>query len=705
MRRRAVRAGVLFALGGLLVAVTREALPCSPSFTPVYSFTQLPGPSREEFLGGRLGIVSGEWDSTTLLVAFRYLEGPPMDARARAAFADLWPAPRVGFPPDAVGLWRAAVQRAGGTPPAWIYREREQPGPRGLTYGYYLNCLDDAFEVAARTLDDRVERYGRGSRETQAWLAGQTIVFENCAGGEREPPELEPSWDARLRADRAYQRAAAALYGARHALAEERFAAIAADRASEWSRVAAYLVARAQIRGGKLAAAEATLRAVLADPGLERWHGSARGLLDYVAARSRPAEREAELAARVLGPRVSSPIVQDLTDYLWLVRWTRRSDYPLSQDFRDWAASLSAVADREKDAVVARYLERPSSLSRLVAALRFRVADAAAGERILRAAEAVPASSPGYLSISYLRAQRLAEIARETEARRVLDGLLAAPPAPLAPSDRNALRRLRATLADSLEEFVALMLMPRVGDAVDGREGPLLDYPPREPGDELPPEALYVLSHGVALDDWSRLVTADFVPKRWRRVLALSGFVRSVVHEREDLLAPFARQAAALEPSLAPDLEGVLGAEDADRRSFSGVLTLLRHPGLTYEPHLRPGPLGEIHSFRDNWWCGGPEMTVTPLTYRPRFLGHGPPLAPQVPAQPAAVFLGERVLAYRERHPDDPRLPEALHRVVRVTRFGCGLGDNGRISRAAFEELHRRHSTSEWARRTPYWFK
>jgi hypothetical protein len=53
----------------------------------------------------------------------------------------------------------------------------------------------------------------------------------------------------------------------------------------------------------------------------------------------------------------------------------------------------------------------------------------------------------------------------------------------------------------------------------------------------------------------------------------------------------------------------------------------------------------------------------------------------------------------------DRDLPEALHRAVRLTRYGCEReGGHGAYSQRAFQIVHRRYPDSEWTRKTPYWF-
>ena len=67
--------------------------------------------------------------------------------------------------------------------------------------------------------------------------------------------------------------------------------------------------------------------------------------------------------------------------------------------------------------------------------------------------------------------------------------------------------------------------------------------------------------------------------------------------------------------------------------------------------------------------------------------------------------LGRRVLEWSRAHPQDPRAPEALHRVVRATRYGCTNDATGAVSRDAFTLLHTRYPKSPWTAKTPLWFK
>ena len=194
-----------------------------------------------------------------------------------------------------------------------------------------LNCPDDAFSTALRTLSDRGDRSARPVPEVRDWLEAQIAVFKNCSSDQGVVlPEPAPAAAAAIiRADRAYQTAAAYFYGMRFDEAERRFRAIGEDRASPWRHYGRYLAARCLIRratvteqdqsqsASMLSNAEAELQAVIDDPEAASLHHSARGLLDHLAARLHPVDR-LHAVSRVVAES-ASPTEQDVIDYRWLM--------------------------------------------------------------------------------------------------------------------------------------------------------------------------------------------------------------------------------------------------------------------------------------------------------------------------------------------------------------------------------------------------
>ena len=70
----------------------------------------------------------------------------------------------------------------------------------------------------------------------------------------------------------------------------------------------------------------------------------------------------------------------------------------------------------------------------------------------------------------------------------------------------------------------------------------------------------------------------------------------------------------------------------------------------------------------------------------------------------APNYLGKKVINWAKQSPADPRVTEALHLVVRSTRYGCGNDEPSAVSKEAFQLLHKNYPKSEWTKKTPYWF-
>lgn len=78
--------------------------------------------------------------------------------------------------------------------------------------------------------------------------------------------------------------------------------------------------------------------------------------------------------------------------------------------------------------------------------------------------------------------------------------------------------------------------------------------------------------------------------------------------------------------------------------------------------------------------------------------------APKMLAEAVIEWAGSSSLVTRAIGWDGD-LPEALHRTVVSTRYGCNRRvKHGRYSRRAYQLLHKRYPDSAWAKKTPYWF-
>jgi len=254
----------------------------------------------------------------------------------------------------------------------------------------------------------------------------------------------------------------------------------------------------------------------------------------------------------------------------------------------------------------------------------------------------------------------------------------------------------------------------------------LLRFAPRTPiweefdttdqGDKrqyLDSDSSSALDRGVPVRMLIESARSQRLPGHLRRQIATAAFTRALVLEDEVAARSLMPDMRRYFPGLSALLDAYAQADNADARRFSSAYLLLKNPGLQLTvpegKDLRTDtPLTAINGGRQNWWqVLGPNTK----TSEPRFLAPAAQeqfhrewaVLSKLPAP--ATKLGQTAIAWAKLHPEDPRNPEALHRTVRATRFSFGDGDNGKVSKAAFELLHKQWPKSEWTRQTPYWFQ
>ena len=746
---------------------TRPAFSCGPFFEQaIFTYSLHPDLPLASFAQGQLGILQPTYAQSYLYVAYRYLIGMGFNREEQEALLALWnerlnPQAELWDPSAsaAVKAWvdaRAQIADAGIPPQIKVFKALEARNGQ-YYFNLFVNCPADAFLTAARTLTERIGQFGASSAEVREWVRGQDQVFGNCSGAQTIPSPASPQSPALLRADRAYQIAAAHFYAGNFATAEQLFRDIANDPSSPWRQIAPYLVARALLRQASLVPrynevdkatltqAEQQLNAVLRDHNLHAIHPAARRLLTLVRFRSEPNLRLHELAQSLLRPNSGPTLKQDLWDYTLLLdgvtdeRHGAEARNARGDEVTDWILTFQ---DRSPTAL-AHALDRWMATSAqpwLVASLSKVGAGHPQVPQLLAAAEQVPQEAPSFASVTFHRLRLMAESRRRDEARQRLDGLLSQGAAGFPPSAWNLLLAMRMKLARTLDEFLAYA--PRVPVAItyniDGRELPedletnerlkliARDRP------LLDGDSTRILNQRLPLGTLREAVHRSILPHHLRRELATAVLVRSLLLGEEDTTRDLVPVVKNLVPELGPYLDEYRATVNKESRAFAGLFMILRFPGLkpyVQENVARLTPLDQIDNHRDNWWCAvdvaalnkprEADRASTPLEvlYRngrddpPEFLSAAQAAAGQQELQrlaalgPAPNYLSQQVTAWGQRQASDPRVPEALHLAVKSTRLGCTDADTGKLSKAAFDLLHSRYPKSPWAQKTKYWYK
>ena len=229
-----------------------------------------------------------------------------------------------------------------------------------------------------------------------------------------------------------------------------------------------------------------------------------------------------------------------------------------------------------------------------------------------------------------------------------------------------------------------------------------------------------------------------------RREVLIAAWTRAILLNDDAIARELIPTAQELVPEIKDELNDYGSAETASRE-FAAVFSILRNPG--FRPFVTAGytrgnlyTVGEpafnrIDDLHDNWWCSfatASQDDAFGRDYYRMFIALSAPLqtvyaGAGVPSpaflteeqrtaaakeravletRPGAPnWLGQRALDWANAHPDDPRLPEALHLVVRSWRYGCTDSDGANYSKQAFDILHSRYADNDWTKKTPYWFK
>jgi hypothetical protein len=707
---------------------------------------------------GRLPVVMPSAREGMLYMAWRLLHGLPVGDEAGAALSV--PCCDVPWEERGPGVWGwIEARRLVAPPEPDVYHiPTERPGP---DYTSFPNCFDEAFERATATLKDRVRRYGARSPWVRAWVGGQDAVFDTCADANAVLPALPAGAPAWLRADRAYQEAAFALYHGRNVEAAERFGAIARDPASPWRPLGLYLRARALHRHAiahrhdqAFAEARAAIAQLQSAPADTFGSGEAVKMLNALTYRQQPKALLAELESALAERRIGKEAPTSLRDYLTL---SRKADVP--PEAADWILTISAERER-KDAALARAQDRWRSgrdPAWLLAALSLADAGTPEAAGLVADAEAIADSHPGWRTIEYHRL-RLTLAADPDGARRSLDSILAEPA--LSRSERNLFSALRTQVAGDLRDFARFALRRPACSKEwhDCHSDPYWGVElmtARLPGGEtvaFGQDALAIVDR-LTLDRRIALSRDPSLPRELRLDIALSSFARAVQLRRDAAIDGLARDLQALLPQMRQDWAAIRAARPGPAKRFATYFAMAKLPGLRTDLFGYTRPSGTIAQFRGywvdwmiqppgarptpaeppppgsyfygDWWpgeedrtdltclaeCGlgrsslrlpdfaaaEQEVAAVERAFLLREPGYG-----EADTRPAgAVSVWEELLAWARAYPRDPRSPESLYWLIRIARWGA---NHDHIGKRAFQLLHRRYPGSVWAKRSPYYY-
>ncbi len=763
-----LKSTVLTLLACSLSSSFQPVLACGPFYDEaVFSATVHPDLPFRLYAEGNLALVEPTFARSYLVVAYRYLNGKPLSSSEREQILNFWRF-RLGDASssdsdNAVDLWLTTRNKALGVKPA-DSSDRLYPYRSAGTnddYNPYLNCNDDAFKQAVKTLQEKVAKYGAGSAAVKEWLSAQDSVFCHCSAPQydyktkaqgKEPPLPSPAAaDAseEVKRERAYQIASANFYAKNFDEAAKQFGAIALDSASPYQKISAYLVARCLIRKATvstnkgidqvaLLAAHNKLLELQADPAMVSMKEGIEGLLNFVGLRLDPAVTLQQLSKKIAAG--DSSLYQDMDGYIYILdsAFKEDSEEPSTthtvddaklaaamhgDDMTDWIWTFSTNDKASLEHALSRYREKKNDGWLLCVGSKLTGKEAYAGE-ILEALAKIDKASPAYVTAMSQRARVLTAQGQNDQAVSAIDNALSVAK---APSAMNALNLQKLMLSKSLEQMITLSYRSPaliVGDAesqtlssewqkldqnqsqkkTDGKSYPTLAA-------MLRPEGAVAINQRLPLSLFLQAAQSQQVPAALRKDIAQAVFCRSVLlHDQAG-----STKASALLKQYMPALVTLLSRYDsaaADSKEFSAAYLMLKNPGS--RPYVTGGvarttEFGKLDDYQDNWWS--PIQADKAAKFAGQVFLKSADLA-KAKAEVATInaygtgpdYLGKVVIDYAGKHKNDARVPEALHLIVKATKLGATDDKTSAISKQAFQILHQNFKGSPWTVKTPYYY-
>ncbi len=751
---------LILVLAIMLTGGLKLSYACGPfSRYAIFSFSKHPDFPLDKYSGGELGVLKPSYARSYLYVSYRLMLGGKFNQAEQQALSGLWNE-RLDFnqenTDDSNVTWQEARRKVPGIPAdvgIQVVRDTGQDN-----YSSFINCTPDAFRNTIKTLEERIAKFGAGSAEVKEWTLAQDQVFANCGSGQTIPAEAPNTSAPLIRYDRAYQIAAAHFYAMEYDEARSHFEKIASDTASPWHEQAEYLAGRSLLRKATLGAeasrketfaqAEAQFKKFIADTTQSSLRLSAQNLLNLIHIRTHPAESVRELSRSLLQQEPNANLKQELWDYTILLdRALGDSDETVDEglkkaletgekdDLTDWLITFEALPKDSLQHSIEKW-EKTGSLPWLIAALsKIQPGDAKASA-LINAAERIEPASPAYATAQFHLTRLLLEKGDRANARRQLDTVLQAQSG-IPPSALNLFRQLRMMVAANLDEFLKYAQRQPAAYSWDddGRENPIdikddEDLKTWGGRSLLDADSTKILNEQFPLELLREAATNKNLPEHLRKQIALSAWTRAAILDDAETARALAPVASTLAPELKTYLDAYLSATTAANRKSAALYAILKSPGLA--PYLasnigRLTPLGERDIYRDNWWCdmnvntsedateedtseSSSKSFMQPLNLAPEFFSEAQRAAATreraklLSLGAAPNYLAREVIAWADRTPNDPRVPEALATAVTATRYGCSDKETGKWSKAAFDLLHKRYPKSAWAKKTPYWF-
>lgn len=724
---------------------------CAFGSNPYWTYTLHPDFPMDKYAAGQLGILKNTYARSYLMAAYRYLNNKPLTADEQKGFEQLWDQRLQATSSDCAGNTESWIKLRATVPGVSKIEtiDTERPVSKENSYESYCNAQTSAFETAAKTLKSMIEKYGIGSAQVKEWVAAQDEVFSNCGSPKysdkvpeaKIPKPLPESADAACKQERAYQIAAANFYAQNFDTARKEFEAIAADANSKWKEMAGYLATRSMIRQATLAKetnknlleqAGQKIQHLIANPSYATLKEDLQSLANFVAVRVSPDAHLNRLATEKFDQQTIEEITKTLDNYLdpdnsaTEVTYSKVPENLKKNEMIDWILTFQATDEASTKHALSRWKETKST-AWLVAAITGVDAEDQHANQLISAARA-DKSPYAKWTLFYHIIRLESGQGKDAAVKASLDKVLSAPPADLPAGSLNALKLMRLPLSANLDEFLKYGVQKPLAICSDGGIPEMPDEDDDLKGKGKTPPSFTTLAGNVLTNKFPlsvlrQVATNKQVPANLRNNVAWTSWVRAALIGDEGEAKSLAVIASPLNKAKSKFFTSYLAATTPEDRKFAAALLMLHFSSA--EPNATSGQLmDDDYGDSSGWWWGAsPVRKITTSNsdddsdsssddepFDPLFLTAAQKaqataqLAKLAKVETAPNYFAKIVLAYAQKHPADPRVPEALHYAIKCTRYGATDDATTKLSKQMFVTLHAKYKGNVWTKQTPYWY-
>lgn len=737
----------------------------------------------DRYQAGALGVVLPSYERAYLYTAWRDVvlgqAGLKSAPNPRGGLAKLLALRQGGWSGSAPGrevyvAWRDAVAVA-------LKREMSPPRDKDLVLESYLNCPAASYTFATTTLAALVKRADATPARLADWVSAQRQVFKAC-GDDPEaqrrgygqpkpvvaPPAMLPAAEALYwRQLREYQLASAAFYSDNYALSDSLFAKIGATDKHPLQPWGAYLSLRSQARAAlfvpgtdeerwkaqqeakpetpaaaalrqasqqrKMAAIQASIDRIVADPALKERHEDSRVIGRSMLARLTPETQFARLS-KLLDDARADPYVDDhLGDWAVLADQLLQAPLPGQKDdrvalraaygFVDWIQSVQCVDSGTAPTCAAerahaadqwtRHLKKGNAPQARVWLMAVAMLSTTLTPELEKAMLQVQPEAPEYATLRMALARHYRLSQQPEKARAISEAALSNRE---STSARNLFLQERFAIAATPTEAAAY-LMRKENNEYDADTGEQANAAPPKP-ETLAADGQRWLNSGLAATDLYTLGADTRLPQILRARIGVAAWMRFDLLGQGDEAVKAAQQVEQNSTILAPVMRKYRALPDAQEKRHWMMLNATRYNLTPMAGAYVPGDISlqPADDATASMWCKMPakagadyseDVKLEKAPAMPQtgdVAARDKELAQLGALKTATGFLGEHVLQRAVKMPNDPDLPWLLHVVVQSTRGGCLDDDAKSLSKRAFTLLHKRYGKSEWAEKTPYFY-